>query len=114
MRSLAAVLTLAFLLPLPLAGQEAGDRERDLCKEPVQAAGDAYHLLRAARKSAIQRWKDQVFQTYGDSFSNYHNARGPQGGAPELACDPVKAGGGHTIFDLKRCVVAARPCREPY
>jgi hypothetical protein len=113
MRFIAVLLTLAFLLPLPLAAQESADREADLCKDAVQAAGDAYHLLRAARKSAIRRWEDQVFQIYGDRFTDYHNARGPQGGGPRLACDPARVGGGHTIFDLKRCVVVARPCREP-
>ncbi len=114
MCSIAALFTLALLLPYPLAAQEAIDRERDVCKEPVQAAGDAFHLLRAARKSAIRRWQDQVFKIHGDRFTDYRNARGPGGGAPELRCDPTSVGGGHTIFDLKRCVVVARPCREPY
>ena len=114
MRLAAAILTLAFLLPLPLAAQEPADREGDLCKEAVQAAGDAYHLLWAAKKSAIRRWRDQVFKIYGDHFTSYHDARGPQGGGPRIACDPARVGGCHTIFDLKRCVVVARPCREPY
>ncbi len=114
MRSIIAPLTLALLLASPLLAQEANDRERDLCKEPVQAAGDAFHLLRAAKKSAIRRWQDQVFKVHGDRFTGWRNARGPGGGAPELRCDPTSVGGGHTIFDLKRCVVVARPCREPY
>ncbi len=113
MRLIAALLTLALQLPSPLLAQEASDRERDLCKDPIQAAGDAYHLLRAAKKSAIRRWQDQVFKIHGDRFTGYHNARGPEGGAPGLRCDPAKVGGGSTIFDLKRCVVVARPCREP-
>ncbi|MFY9642962.1 MAG: hypothetical protein WCD20_21045 [Rhodomicrobium sp.] len=114
MRSISALLTLALLLPFPLAAQAAGDSEGDLCKEPIQSAGDAFHLLRAGRKSAIRHWQDEVFKIYGDQFTDYRNARGPEGGAPELRCDPARVDGGHTIFDLKRCVVVAQPCREPY
>lgn len=116
MRFIACLLAVAFLLSAPAGAQSrgGGDRESDLCKEPVEAAGDAYHLIWAAKRSAIRRWRDRVFEVYGDRFTSYHDARGPEGGGPRVSCDPASVGGGHTIFDLKRCVVVARPCREPY
>jgi hypothetical protein len=120
MRFIAAFLTLALLLPFPAGAQHSRrnserehERDRDLCKETVQAAGDAFHLVRAARASAIKRWQEQVINVHGERFINYDNARGPDGGAPRLRCDPARVGGGNSIFDLKRCVIIARPCREP-
>ncbi|MGO8955302.1 MAG: hypothetical protein ACLPWS_13695 [Rhodomicrobium sp.] len=122
MRFIAAFLTLALLLPFPAGAQQRHgrqsserehERDRDLCREPIQAAGDAFHLVRAARASAIKRWQEQVINVHGERFINYENARGPDGGAPRLRCDPARVGGGNSIFDLKRCVVNARPCREP-
>ncbi|MBI4724508.1 MAG: hypothetical protein HY765_05885 [Rhodomicrobium sp.] len=110
MRFIAALLTLAFLLPLPAAAQHRRYRERDYdrqCREVIRAAGDAYHLLRAAKKSAIKRWQEQVINAHGERYINYANAR-----VVDFHCDPARVGGGDTILDLKRCVVAARPCRN--
>ncbi len=115
MRFLTALLALAFLLPLPVQAQHrrhGSERDDGLCKEVVQAAGDAFHLIRAARASAIKRWQEQVINVHGERFINYDNARGPEGRSPLIRCDPARVGGGNTIFDLKRCVVIARPCRE--
>jgi hypothetical protein len=116
MRFIIALLALAILLPLPADAQHrrSKDREREgMCRDTIQAAGDAYHLLRAARKSAIKRWQEQVINVHGERFINYDNARGPEGGSPLLRCDPARVGGGDSIFDLKRCVVIARPCGDP-
>ncbi len=117
MRFIAAVLTLALLVPLPVEAQhrrQSSERERehDYCKDVIQAAGDAYHLVRAARASAIKRWQEQAINIHGERFINYENARGPDGGPPLLRCDPARVGGGNSIWDLKRCVIIARPCRE--
>jgi hypothetical protein len=121
MRFIAALLTLAILLPLPADAQhgrrtserEREGRERGSCRDTIKAAGDAYHLVSAARKSAIKRWQEQVINSHGEQFINYDNARGPEGGPPLLRCDPARVGGGNSILDLKRCVVTARPCKEP-
>jgi hypothetical protein len=120
MRFILALLALAILLPLPADAQHHGrrtndrDRERaEFCRETIQAAGDAYHLLRFARGSAVKRWQEQVINVHGERFINYSNARGPEGGPPLVRCDPARVGGGNTIFDLKRCVVIARPCKDP-
>jgi hypothetical protein len=120
MRFIMALLALAILLPVAADAQHHGRRpvERgrdrgDFCKETMQAAGDAYHLLRFARRSAIKRWQEQVINVHGERFINYSNAVGPEGGPALLRCDPARVGGGNTIFDLKRCVVIARPCRDP-
>jgi hypothetical protein len=119
MRFITALLALAILLPLPADaqhGRRTSERERErggLCRDTIQAAGDAYHLVRAARASAIKRWQEQVINAHGERFINYDNARGPEGGSPLLRCDPARVGGGNSILDLKRCVVTARPCREP-
>jgi hypothetical protein len=118
MRFVIALLALAVLLPLPAdaqRGHRPSEREREragLCRENIQAAGDAYHWLRLARASAIKRWQEQVINIHGERFINYSNARGPEGGPPRLRCDPARVGGGDTVFDLKRCVVDARPCRN--
>jgi hypothetical protein len=120
MRFITTLLTLAILLPLPADAQhsrrnserERESREKGMCRETIQAAGDAYHLVRAARQSAIKRWQEQVINVHGERFINYDNARGPEGGPPLLRCDPARVGGGNSILDLKRCVVIARPCRE--
>jgi hypothetical protein len=121
MRFLTALLALAILLPMSADAQhgrrtserEREQRERGSCRDTLQAAGDAYHLVSAARKSAIKRWQEQVINVHGERFINYDNARGPEGGPPLLRCDPARVGGGNSILDLKRCVVTARPCREP-
>jgi len=121
MRFITALLALAVLLPLPADAQhgrrtserEHGERDRERCKDTIQAAGDAYHLISAARKSAIKRWQEQVINKHGEQFINYDNARSPEGGPPLLRCDPARVGGGNSILDLKRCVVTARPCKEP-
>jgi hypothetical protein len=120
MRFITALLALAILLPLPADAQhgrrtserEREGRDRDRCKDTIQAAGDAYHLIRAARQSAVKRWQEQVINVHGERFINYDNARGPDGGAPKLRCDPARVGGGNSILDLKRCVVIARPCKD--
>jgi hypothetical protein len=121
MRFIMALLALAVFLPLPADAQHSRrererDRERelrDMCRDPIQAAGDAYHLLRFSRRSAIKRWQEQVINTHGERFMKYEMAHGPEGGPPLLRCDPARVGGGDSIFDLKRCVVIARPCRDP-
>jgi hypothetical protein len=119
MRFITALLALAILLPLPADaqhGRRSSERERERgssCRETIKAAGDAFHLVSAARKSAIKRWQEQVINNHGEQFINYDNARGPEGGPPLLRCDPARVGGGNSILDLKRCVVTARPCREP-
>jgi hypothetical protein len=121
MRFLTALLALAILLPLPADAQhgrrtserEREGRESERCKATIEAAGDAYHLVSAARKSAIKRWQEQAINAHGERFINYDNARGPDGGPPLLRCNPARVGGGNTVLDLKRCVVIARPCREP-
>jgi len=119
MRFITALLALAILLPLPAHaqhGRRTSERERERggsCRDTIQAAGDAYHLIRAARASAIKRWQEQVINVHGERFINYDNARGPEGGPPLLRCNPARVGGGDSILDLKRCVVIARPCREP-
>jgi hypothetical protein len=120
MRFIMALLALAILLPLPADAQSRREREREharelaeMCRPPVEAAGDAYHLLRFARKSAIKRWQEQVINTHGERFMNYDRARGPDGGPPLLRCDPARVGGGDSILDLKRCVVNATPCKDP-
>ncbi len=115
MRLFAALLTLALLATLPASAEHhrrasENDRERDrdsLCKEPVRAAGDAYHLVRAARSSAIKRWQEQVINAHGERFINFETAK-----VVDFHCDPARVGGGNTIFDLKRCVIVARPCRN--
>jgi hypothetical protein len=117
MRFIMALLALAILLPLPADAQQHRrtrdrDREEGVCRETIQAAGDAYHLLRIARGSAIKRWQEQVINVHGERFMSYGNARGPEGGPPLLRCDPARVGGGNSIFDLKRCVIIARPCRD--
>lgn len=84
------------------------DRDREsFCKEPIRAAGDAYHLLRSARASAIKRWQEQVINAHGERYMNFENAR-----VADVHCDPARVGGGNTLLDLKRCVVVARPCRS--
>jgi hypothetical protein len=119
MRFITALLALAILLPLPADaqhGRRTSEREREggeRCKATIEAAGDAYHLVSAARKSAIKRWQEQAINAHGERFINYDNARGPDGGPPLLRCNPARVGGGNTVLDLKRCVVIARPCREP-
>jgi hypothetical protein len=123
MRFITTLLALAILLPITADAQHSrrnSEREREretrdggFCRDMIQAAGDAYHLVRAARQSAIKRWQEQVINVHGERFINYDNARGPQGGPPLLRCDPARVGGGNSILDLKRCVVNARPCREP-
>ncbi len=115
MRFVAALLTLALLATLPASAQHSRrsseyerDREREsLCKEPVKAAGDAYHLVRAARSSAIKRWQEQVINAHGERFINFEVAK-----VVDFHCDPARVGGGNTIFDLKRCVIVARPCKN--
>ncbi|MGA7325026.1 MAG: hypothetical protein WBX25_11210 [Rhodomicrobium sp.] len=110
MRIFAALLTMALLLPVPVSAQRHRDRDRDreaLCKEPIRAAGDAYHLLRAARRSAIKRWQEQVINAHGERFISFDRAR-----VADFHCDPARVGGGDSIMDLKRCVIVARPCRN--
>jgi hypothetical protein len=113
MRFIIALLMLTFPWPAPAEAQNSyhagGERE---CREPVKSAGDAFHVIHAAKASAIKRWQEQVFGRYGDRFTTLENARGPEGGDPIIHCDPARVGGGNTIFDLKRCVVVARPCRS--
>jgi hypothetical protein len=118
MRIITALMALALLLPITAEaqhGRRSSERERErggACKETIQAAGDAFHLLRAARASAIKRWQEQAINAHGERYINWDNARGPEGRAPLLRCDPARVGGGNTVLDLKRCVVIARPCRE--
>jgi hypothetical protein len=109
MRFLAALLTFALLLPVPVYAQHSRrDRDRDVaCKDSVRAAGDAYHLIRAARSSAIKRWQEQVINAHGERFINFETAR-----VIEFHCDPARVGGGNSILDLKRCVIVARPCKN--
>jgi hypothetical protein len=116
MRFIIALLALGILLPLPADAQHSrrnSEREGgERCKATIEAAGDAYHLVSAARKSAIKRWQEQAINAHGERFIDYDNARGPEGGPPLLRCNPARVGGGNSILDLKRCVVIARPCRE--
>jgi hypothetical protein len=84
------------------------DRDREIvCKEPIRAAGDAYHLLRSAKASAVKRWQEQVINAHGERYINFENAR-----VVSNHCDPARVGGGNTILDLKRCVIVARPCLQ--
>jgi hypothetical protein len=115
MRFLVALLTFALLATLPASAQHSrrtSERERDrdresFCKEPVKAAGDAFHLVRAARASAVKRWQEQVINAHGERFINFEVAR-----VVDFHCDPARVGGGNSIWDLKRCVIVARPCKN--
>jgi hypothetical protein len=119
MRFFVALMTLALIATLPASAQHRRraseieherERERDrqsACKEPVKAAGDAYHLIRAARSSAIKRWQEQVINAHGERFINFDTAK-----VVDFHCDPARVGGGNNVWDLKRCVIVARPCRN--
>ncbi len=115
MRFFVALMTLALIATLPASAQHSRrasqnemEREREsACKEPVRAAGDAYHLIRAARSSAIKRWQEQVINAHGERFINFDVAK-----VVDFHCDPARVGGGNNIWDLKRCVIVARPCRN--
>ncbi|MBT3071843.1 hypothetical protein KKP04_13300 [Rhodomicrobium sp. Az07] len=118
MRFLAVLLALAVTatMSLPASAQHHGrkssqyEREkaaRAACREPVRAAGDAYHLIRSARRSAIKRWQEQVINAHGERFITFERAR-----VIEYHCDPARVGGGHQVWNLKRCVIVARPCRN--
>jgi len=107
MRFLVALLTLALLLPGTADAQRRRREKEEFCKESVRAAGDAFHLLRAARASAIKRWQEQVINAHGERYINFAAAR-----VENYHCDPARVGGGDSILDLKRCVIVARPCRN--
>jgi hypothetical protein len=108
---LTAVLSVSTIADARVRDRDRYEREREreaFCKESIRAAGDAFHLLRAARASAIKRWQEQVINAHGERYMNFENAR-----VADIHCDPARVGGGSTILDLKRCVVVARPCRAP-
>jgi hypothetical protein len=125
MRFFVALLSLSLLATLPADAQHRRrasemdrdkdrdrererERERDsACKEPVKAAGDARYLVSAARKSAIKRWQEQVINAHGERFITFDIAK-----VVDFHCDPARIGGGNAVWDLKRCVVVARPCRN--
>jgi hypothetical protein len=121
MRFFVALLSLSLLATLPADAQHRRrasemererdrdrDRERDsACKEPVKAAGDARYLVSAAKKSAIKRWQEQVINAHGERFITFDIAK-----VVDFHCDPARIGGGSALWDLKRCVVVARPCRN--
>ncbi len=108
MRITAALLTLALLAPLPAAAVEHRHHHHEAdCKDSIRAAGDAFHLIRAAKKSAIKRWQEQVINAHGERYMNYTQAK-----VVDIHCDPARVGGGDTVLDLKRCVVVARPCKN--
>jgi hypothetical protein len=119
MRFLVALMSLSLLATLPADAQHRRrasenqqererERERDsACKEPVKAAGDARYLVSAARKSAIKRWQEQVINAHGERFITFDIAK-----VVDFHCDPARIGGGSALWDLKRCVVVARPCRN--
>jgi hypothetical protein len=125
MRFLAAFMCLSLLATLPADAQHRRrasendreqerersrerDRERDsACKEPIKAAGDARYIVSAARKSAIKRWQEQVINAHGERFISFDLAK-----VVDFHCDPARIGGGNALWDLKRCVVVARPCRN--
>lgn len=115
LRFISGLLVLAILLPLTADAQPGRrDRERDRaweherCREPIEAAGDAYVWTRFARRSAIKRWRELVINVHGERYMSYENARGPEGGPPLLRCDLASVG----ILNMKRCVVIARPCKD--
>jgi hypothetical protein len=122
MRFFVALMTLALIATLPASAQHRRraseieherDREREreqresACKEPVKAAGDAYHLIRAARSSSIKRWQEQVINAHGERFINFDVAK-----VVDFHCDPARVGGSNSLWNLKRCVIVARPCRN--
>jgi hypothetical protein len=128
MRFLVALLSLSLLATLPADAQHRRraseidrdrdrerdremerqrEREREACKEPVKAAGDARYLVSAARKSAIKRWQEQVINAHGERFISFDIAK-----VVDFHCDPARIGGSNNLWDLKRCVIVARPCRN--
>ncbi|MBJ7544398.1 hypothetical protein JDN41_12655 [Rhodomicrobium udaipurense] len=117
MRFLAVLLALAVTatMSLPASAQHGRkssqyEREREArsaCREPVRAAGDAYYVIRSARRSAIKRWQEQVINAHGERFITWENAK-----VVEYHCDPARVGGGQQVWNLKRCVIVARPCRN--
>jgi len=121
MRFFVALLSLSLLATLPADAQHRRkaseydreqERERDrqresACKEPVKAAGDARYLIKAARTSAIKRWQEQVINAHGERFITFDLAK-----VVDFHCDPARIGGSNNLWDLKRCVIVARPCRN--
>lgn len=117
MRFFVALMSLCLLATLPADAQHRRrasemdrdrERERDsACKEPVKAAGDARYLVSAARKSAVKRWQEQVINAHGERFISFDLAK-----VVDFHCDPARIGGGNALWDLKRCVIVARPCRN--
>jgi hypothetical protein len=122
MRFFVALMTLALISTLPASAEhhrrraseiereQERERERErqsACKEPIKAAGDAYHLIRVARSSAIKRWQEQVINAHGERFINFDTAK-----VVDFHCDPARVGGSNSLWNLKRCVIVARPCRN--
>ncbi|WP_127078392.1 hypothetical protein [Rhodomicrobium lacus] len=111
MRPIAALL-IALALTTPAAAHPHHRRPAPPppgpeCREPIRAAGDAYHLIRSAQRSAVKRWQEQVINAHGERFMTWELAR-----VVDVHCDPARVGGSNTLLDLKRCVVVARPCKN--
>jgi hypothetical protein len=102
------------------AGWEGRRDYRSLCAGVVTATGEKANSQENAEIFAMRIWRGQVSFRYGEVYTDFHRAVGPNGEKnPQIHCAPV---GIADTFTGKirekwlgvtywRCELSARPCR---